>query len=123
MKLVKCKTVDLEVPATAEIVIEGEVSNDYELPQGAFGDYPGYVYEVEGSYRAALEVSCISHRRDAIFVANIIGYPPHESVILGSVVREAELYRHLKYECYIPRGTGCGIHQLWRRAEFLHRPD
>ena len=39
VKLVKCKTVDLEVPATAEIVIEGEVSNEYEIPQGAFGDY------------------------------------------------------------------------------------
>jgi 4-hydroxy-3-polyprenylbenzoate decarboxylase len=96
VKLVKCQTVDLEVPATAEIVIEGEVSNDYELPEGAFGDYPGYVYEVEGSYKPALEINCITHRRDPIFVANTIGYPPNESNILSSASREAELYRHLK---------------------------
>lgn len=102
VKLVKCKSVDLEVPATAEIVIEAEVSNDYELPVGAFGDYPGYVNEVEGSYRPAGEVRCITHRRDPIFVANIVGYPPNEANVLNTVSREVELYRHLKYECYIP---------------------
>ena len=102
VKLVKCQTVDLEVPATAEIVIEGEVSNEYELEQGAFGDYPGYVYEVEGAYKPALEVTCITYRRDPIFVANIIGYPPNESIHLSAIAREVGVYRHLKYECYIP---------------------
>jgi 4-hydroxy-3-polyprenylbenzoate decarboxylase len=83
-------------------VIEGEVSNEYLLPQGAFGDYPGYVYEVEGSYRPAFEVSCITSRRDPIFVANTTGFPPNEALILSATAREVELYRHLKYECYIP---------------------
>jgi 4-hydroxy-3-polyprenylbenzoate decarboxylase len=102
VKLVKCKTVDLEVPATAEIVIEGEVSNEYELEEGAFGDYPGYVYESEGSYKPALEITCITHRQDPIFVATTVGYPPNESSILSGIAKGAALYRHLKYECYIP---------------------
>jgi 4-hydroxy-3-polyprenylbenzoate decarboxylase len=102
VKLVKCKTVDLEVPATAEIVIEGEVSNEYLEPQTAFADFPGYVYESEGSFRPIIDVSCITHRKDPMFVATLVGYPPHETARLGGIARELGIYQHLKYECGLP---------------------
>ncbi len=102
VRLVKCKTVDLEVPATAEIVIEGEVSNEYIEPHTAFADYPGYVYESEGSLSPVIDVSCITHRKDPMFVATLVGYPPHEAARLSEIAGELEIYRHLKYECGLP---------------------
>jgi 4-hydroxy-3-polyprenylbenzoate decarboxylase len=102
VRLVKCKTVDLEVPATAEIVIEGEVSNEYIEPHTAFADYPGYVYEAEGSLSPVIDVSCITHRKEPVFVATLVGYPPTETARLGGTARELEIYRHLKYECGLP---------------------
>jgi 4-hydroxy-3-polyprenylbenzoate decarboxylase len=102
VRLVKCKTVDLEVPATAEIVIEGEVSNEYMEPLTAFADYPGYVYEPEGALRPIIDVSCITHRKDPMFVTTMVGYLPHETAILGGIARELGIYRHLKYECGLP---------------------
>ncbi|MDO8637920.1 MAG: UbiD family decarboxylase, partial [Dehalococcoidia bacterium] len=102
VKLVKCKTVDLEVPATAEYVIEGEVSNEYLEPKVAFGDYPGYVYEVENALGQVIDVTCITHRRNAIFTAQVVGYHLNDTSIQGGLAREAGLYKHLKYDCYIP---------------------
>lgn len=102
VKLVKCKTIDLEVPANAEIVIEGEVSNEYMEPKAAFGDYPGYICEVENAYAPVIDVKCITHRRDPIFTATTVGFPIPNGSVLGSVSNEAMLYQHLKYQCYIP---------------------
>lgn len=102
VKLVKCQTVDLEVPANAEIVIEGEVSNEFMEPHSAFGDYPGYVYEPEGALRPSIKVTCITHRKDPIFNTTTVGYAPNDAIILSAVAREVGLYKHLKYDCYIP---------------------
>lgn len=102
VKLVKCKTVDLAVPATAEIVIEGLASIEYMEPKVAFGDYPGYVYEVENAYGQVIDVTCITHRQDPIFTAQVVGYHLNDTSIQGGLAREAGLYKHLKYDCYIP---------------------
>lgn len=102
VKLVRCKTVDLEVPANAEIVIEGEVSNEYMEPKGSFGDYPGYMYEVENAYGHVIDVTCIMHRNDPIFTATTVGFPSPGTSVLGSLTNEAMLYKYLKYDCYIP---------------------
>lgn len=102
VKLVKCKTIDLEVPANAEIVIEGEISNDYMEPKAAFGDYPGYICEVENAYAPVIEVKCITHRHNPIFTATTVGFPIPGGSVLGSVSNEVMLYQHLKYQCYIP---------------------
>lgn len=102
VKLVKCQTVDLKVPATAEIVIEGLVSNEYLGPVAAFGDYPGYVYETAGSLNPVVEVTSITHRKNPIFTTTTVGYPPSDAAMLAAIAREMGLYHHLKYECYIP---------------------
>lgn len=102
VELVKCKTVDLEVPANAEIVIEGEVSNEFVEPKASFGDYPGYMYEVENAYGPVIDITCITHRRDPIFTATTVGFPSQGSSVLGGLASESMLYQHLKYNCYIP---------------------
>ena len=67
-ELVRCETVDLEVPATAEIVIEGFISDDpetWEL-EGPFGEFTGYVSDIP-TPRPTMQVTCITHRSDPIF--------------------------------------------------------
>lgn len=102
VQLVKGKTIDVEAPATSEIIIEGLVSNEYLEPQSAFGDYPGYIAEQVGAYRPVIDVTCIRHRKNPIFATQVMGFPPYDGVILSSAARSWETYRHLKYNAYIP---------------------
>jgi 4-hydroxy-3-polyprenylbenzoate decarboxylase len=95
--LVKCKTVDLEVPATAEIVIEGVAVMDRMEPYTAYGDYPGYMFKAD--YCPNFEVTCLTHRKDPIFVTHLVGYTVQDCNIEGAVVSEATMYKHLKYNC------------------------
>jgi 4-hydroxy-3-polyprenylbenzoate decarboxylase len=81
IELVKCRTHDIEVPANAEIVIEGFVDPDERLYEGPFGDHTGF-YSLADWY-PALNVTAITHRRDPIFPATIVGKPPMEDYFLG----------------------------------------
>ena len=78
---VDCLTQPLEVPAQAEIVIEGYVDPDEHLPEGPFGDHTGYYTPVEPF--PVFHVTAITHRRDAIYPATIVGIPPTEDVWMG----------------------------------------
>lgn len=79
--LVPCKTIPLEVPANAEIVIEGWVDIDQTLVEGPFGDHTGF-YSLADRY-PAFHVSAITHRRDPIYPTTIVGKPPMEDYYLG----------------------------------------
>ena len=73
-QLVRCETVDLEVPATAEIVLEGYISDDpasYEI-EGPFGEFTGYVSDLP-TPRPTMKVTCITHRCDPIFCGSLEG--------------------------------------------------
>ena len=96
-----CKTIPLEVPADAEIVIEGEISFDRRERGEPFSDYPGYLM-VEREHRAVIDVKAITMRRDAIFTAILVGLPPSESNGISRTCREMMLYNHLRYGCAIP---------------------
>ncbi len=88
--LVKCKTVDLEVPAHAEIVIEGFVDlNEPLRVEGPFGDHTGF-YSLADLY-PALHVTAITMRKDAIYPTTIVGIPPVEDVWLGKITERAFL--------------------------------
>ncbi len=75
VELVKCETVDLEVPAHAEIILEGYVSLDELRSEGPFGDHTGF-YTMEDNY-PVFHITCITHRKDPIYAATIVGKPPH----------------------------------------------
>jgi 4-hydroxy-3-polyprenylbenzoate decarboxylase len=81
IELVPCKTIDLEVPANAEIVIEGFVDPKETLMEGPFGDHTGF-YSLADIY-PAYHVTAITHRKNPIFPATIVGKPPMEDYFLG----------------------------------------
>lgn len=79
--LVKCKTVDLEVPAHAEIVLEGYIDPAEMRLEGPFGDHTGY-YSQDGDY-PVFHVTAITHRKDPVYLTTIVGIPPQEDFYLG----------------------------------------
>ncbi len=79
--MVRCRTIDLEVPANAEIVIEGYVDPNETLMEGPFGDHTGF-YSLADWY-PAFHVTAITHRRDPIYPTTIVGKPPMEDYYLG----------------------------------------
>ncbi|HEV8452549.1 MAG TPA: menaquinone biosynthesis decarboxylase [Gaiellales bacterium] len=81
VELVRARTVDLEVPARAEIVIEGYITKGELADEGPFGDHTGYYTPVEPF--PVLHVTAITMRRDAIYPSIIVGVPPQEDVWLG----------------------------------------
>lgn len=81
IELVPCKTIPLEVPANAEIVIEGWVDPHEKLWEGPFGDHTGF-YSLADQY-PRFDVTAITHRRDPILPATIVGLPPMEDYYLG----------------------------------------
>ncbi|MGH6671262.1 MAG: UbiD family decarboxylase [Xanthobacteraceae bacterium] len=92
-QLVRCETVDLEVPASAEIVIEGTISDDpstYET-EGPFGEFTGYVSDLP-TPRPSMQITCITHRRDPILCGSLEGTLPgsySENSVMSSVQRAA----------------------------------
>jgi 4-hydroxy-3-polyprenylbenzoate decarboxylase len=83
VELVKCETNDLEVPADADIVIEGYVDPKEPLrEEGPFGDHTGY-YSLPDLY-PVFHITAITHRKDAIYPATIVGIPPMEDFYIGS---------------------------------------
>ncbi len=84
VELVKCETVDLEVPADAEIVLEGYVNLDELRIEGPFGDHTGF-YSLDDLY-PVFRVTCITHRKDPIYATTIVGKPPMEDGWMGKAV-------------------------------------
>ena len=84
VELVKCETVDLEVPASSEIVLEGYVKLDELRTEGPFGDHTGY-YSLEDLY-PVFHITCITHRKDPIYSTTIVGKPPMEDAYMGKAV-------------------------------------
>ena len=86
VELVRCETVDLSVPATAEIVVEGHISPDPETfaPEGPFAEYPGFAGG-QPSPKPVLRVSCITHRNDPILRGTLEGarpgFPSEDSIL------------------------------------------
>jgi 4-hydroxy-3-polyprenylbenzoate decarboxylase len=81
VELVRCVSHDLEVPADSEIVIEGWVDPGELRREGPFGDHTGY-YSLADDY-PVLHVEAITHRRDPVYPATIVGRPPQEDAFLG----------------------------------------
>lgn len=93
LELVKCRTVDLEVPAHAEIVLEGRLRPEDLIEEDAVSEFPGfYVYYGPG---IGVEIDCVTHRSDAIYQAILPGYAA-EHCLLGAVAIGATLTRDLQ---------------------------
>ena len=84
VELVKCETVDLEVPANAEIVLEGYVTLGELRTEGPFGDHTGF-YSLEDEF-PVFHVTCITQRKDPIYATTIVGPPPMEDYYMGKTI-------------------------------------
>jgi UbiD family decarboxylase len=93
VELVKCKTIDIEVPANAEIVVEGEILANTHEEEGPFGEYTGY--STYRSTRNVFVVKAITRRVRPIFLDIIPGYST-EHLLLGRVAKEAHVFERLK---------------------------
>src|SRR5689334_8048194 len=88
IELVKCETNDLEVPANADFVIEGYVDPTEPLrDEGPFGDHTGY-YTLPEPY-PVFHITAVTHRRDAVYPATIVGIPPMEDFYIGGADRKS----------------------------------
>ncbi len=84
VELVPCETVDIQVPADCEYVIEGYLTPDELRPEGPFGDHTGYYTPIEPY--PVFHVTCITHRKKPTYPATIVGIPPMEDGYLGGAV-------------------------------------
>jgi 4-hydroxy-3-polyprenylbenzoate decarboxylase len=100
LRLVKCKTVDLLVPAAAELVIEGTISSQYLEPEAPYGEYTGYMGR--RTMAAVFEATCITHRKDAIFCGLLSQMPPSESSKMKKIAQDANYLHHLRTACNLP---------------------
>jgi 2,5-furandicarboxylate decarboxylase 1 len=94
VELVRCKTVDLEVPATAEVVIEFRMDFGHTVLEGPLGEYTGYF--TPPSQKPVARITAITHRRQPYFQGLLTGKPVTENHILKQIPFEASLYRSLR---------------------------
>ena len=107
---VKCKTIDLMVPAEAELVVEGFIDPDYVEPEAPFAESHGHVALED--YNNILEVTAITHRKDAVFTSIISQLTPSESSVIKRVAYEPLYLSHLR--------DNLGIKGI--KKVFLHEP-
>lgn len=81
VELVKCETVDLYVPSHAEIILEGYVTMSERRVEGPFGDHTGY-YSLADEF-PVFHITCITHRKNPVYHATVVGKPPMEDAFLG----------------------------------------
>jgi 4-hydroxy-3-polyprenylbenzoate decarboxylase len=81
VEMVKCVSIDLEVPANAQIIIEGYVDPGERRREGPFGDHTGF-YSHPDDY-PVFHVTCITHRRRPVYLTTVVGVPPMEDYYLG----------------------------------------
>jgi len=110
VKLVKCRTVDLEVPATAQIVIEGLIPTDSIEREGPFGEYTGYIGG--GKEAPYMNVTCIAHRKNAVYTSFLSQFPPSESSKLRQISAEAVYTKFLKYDYSLPSVMDVAFHEI-----------
>ena len=89
VKLVKCKTVDLEIPANSEIVLEGYVDPNEMRIEGPFGDHTGF-YTPPEPY-PTFNLTCMMRRRNPIYLTTVVGKPVLEDAYIGKVIEQSFL--------------------------------
>ena len=108
LDVVRCETMDIEVPASAEIVLEGEIPTDFLIPDPPSGEHTGYTFIDRMSF--SFNVRCITHRKNPIWHDLVDQFPPSESSVMGNLTREALMTSFLKVSCGIPQVKDVAFH-------------
>lgn len=110
VEVVKCETVDLDVPATAEIVIEGTVSLHETALEGPMGEYAGYLWTGTGKAKPVYHVSAVTYRNNPILTVSVAGEPVEENHTTWGVPNAAEIV-------YVLRQAGLPVATAWTPFE------
>jgi UbiD family decarboxylase len=100
VRLVKAKTMDFDVPASAEIVLEGEILAGVREPEGPFGEMSGHFVAEKPAF--VFQVNAITMRREALLQAWVSQKPPSESTKLRGIAHEGMVYKYLTRDMAIP---------------------
>ncbi len=84
VELVKCRTIDLEVPAEAEIVLEGYVQEGELRTEGPFGDHTGFYSRAKEF--PVFHITCMTHRKNPVYATTVVGRPPMEDCYMGKAI-------------------------------------
>ncbi|MDP2647291.1 MAG: UbiD family decarboxylase [Desulfobacterales bacterium] len=125
LEMVRCQTIDLEVPANAEIVIEGEIPTDILEREGPFGEYTGYIGRAK--MNLLLNVTAITHRKNPIWNIFISQCPPSESSLMTRLGLENIFYNFLKHDLSVTNLRAVGFHEKGGGRQFcvisLEKPN
>ena len=115
IRTVKCVTIDLDVPADSEIVIEGLIDPELLEPEGPFGESHGYVALED--YNMSMQVTAITHKKKPVFVSIISQVTPSESSVIKKVAYEPMFLSHLRDQLAIKGIRSVSLHEpLSQRA-------
>ena len=89
VEMVQCLTVDVDVPANAEFILEGYVELGEKRTEGPFGDHTGY-YSLEDEY-PVFHLTCLTHRKNPIYATTVVGPPPMEDYYMGKAIERTFL--------------------------------
>jgi UbiD family decarboxylase len=108
--LVRCLTVDLLVPAYAEIVLEGRILTDCLEPEAPFGEYTGYM----GGrvFNCVFEITAVTHRRKPVFCALMSQMPPSESSKMKEIAQNNNYLYYLRNDCNLPQVKDVVFHEI-----------
>ena len=109
IRTVKCVTVDLDVPADAEIVIEGLIDPELLEPEGPFGESHGYIALED--FNMSMQVTAITHKKKPVFVSIISQVTPSESSVIKKVAYEPMFLSHLRDQLGIKGIRGVSLHE------------
>ena len=108
VEVVKCQTVNLEVPAAAEIIIEGEISTTEMEPDCPFGESQGFI--APATMMRLFRIKCITHRKRPIWLATLAQYPPSESSKLVQHGQEFGVFHYLRHDQNMPQVLDVAFH-------------
>jgi UbiD family decarboxylase len=109
IRIAKCVTIDLDVPADAEIVIEGLIDPELLEPEGPFGESHGYVALED--FNMSMQVTAITHKRSAVFVSIVSQVTPSESSVIKKVAYEPMFLNHLRDQLGIKGVRAVSLHE------------
>jgi 4-hydroxy-3-polyprenylbenzoate decarboxylase len=127
--VVRCETVDLEVPASAEIVIEGMLSISEVAPEGPMGEFAGFTYPGDDKPKPVYNVSALTHRTDPILPTVVAGHPVEENHTAWGIPNCAEVVYQLRRHgvpatsAFMPLESGCQLLVITVPADWRDRVD
>jgi 4-hydroxy-3-polyprenylbenzoate decarboxylase len=127
LEVVKCETVDLDVPASSEIVIEGHVMIDEVDDEGPMAEFPGYLFPKDRHLCPVFKVTAITHRNDAILPVVSCGMPPEENHTCWGIAIAATVLAELRHSnwpvtaCFLPFDAACHLMVVTVPRDYLGR--